>query len=276
MLVMSLSAAQAQLPGLPETMGTFDMAEARCDCEDVGAQVPALLTDLPEALPALRRNVELNAAHTPPVAVARLDWRDAANQFPPLDACNEQQADSQARPARADAGAGGLPAHNGADLALEGGGEGAGDAAMRAWRRARGRAVVLAADCVWLRELVEPFVAALAHVCAAVHNEAAAASASAAAAADADVTTARLTSRQGGAAPLTLSDGPRHRASLAHAEECTPLVLMAYKSRARSVDALLTAALERHGFAVHELPVLPGETRGSVVIWQLTHQSSPA
>jgi hypothetical protein len=107
---------------------------------------------------------------------------------------------------------------------------------MRAWSAAvsSGRTLVLAADCVWLTDLVEPFVATLARVCCGVRG--------------ASATT--------GVHGRSLNDS-------------NTAVLLAYKSRTQSVDSLLAMSLARHGYSVAKVPPLPIESRGRVVLWQL-------
>lgn len=92
-------------------------------------QLPTCLTDLPEVLPALQRNIAANAALASLVAAAPLDWQDP-----------------WASPVLAGSGGG--------SSSLQGG------------------QLVLAADCVWLEELVQPFVAALEAAAAAPGNRA--------------------------------------------------------------------------------------------------------
>jgi hypothetical protein len=108
---------------------------------------------------------------------------------------------------------------------------------MRAWSAAAssGRTLVLAADCVWLTDLVEPFVATLARVCCGV---------------------------RGASATTGVHGHSLHKDS-------NTAVLLAYKSRTQSVDSLLAMSLARHGYSVAKVPTLPSESRGSVVLWQL-------
>lgn len=80
-------------------------------------QLPTLLTDLPEVLPALRRNIAANAELAHLVTAAPLDWRQP--RLPEAEANQQRSAGSS------------------------------------------GGRLVLAADCVWLEELVPPFAAAL-------------------------------------------------------------------------------------------------------------------
>lgn len=94
-------------------------------------QLPTLLTDLPEALPALQRNIAANASLAQLVAAAPLDWRDPSTS-PAL---------------RGKGRGGGMSSSAAADDRIGSSGSG-------------GR-LVLAADCVWLEELVQPFVSAL-------------------------------------------------------------------------------------------------------------------
>lgn len=92
-------------------------------------RLPTLLTDLPEVLPALRRSVDANPSLSPLVSLAPLDWHSP--RLPP---------EAHALPPTGD----GSSSSGSSGRASSGGGR-----------------LVIAADCVWLEELVAPFVAAL-------------------------------------------------------------------------------------------------------------------
>ena len=103
-------------------------------------QLPTLLSDLPEVLPALRRNIDANPDLEPLVSAVALDWR--APVVPPAAAA-AATATAAATASSSSSGGGG------------GGGVGR---------------LVLAADCVWLEELVPPFVRNLELAAAGPHD----------------------------------------------------------------------------------------------------------
>lgn len=105
-------------------------------------QLPTLLTDLPEALPALQHNIAANVSLTRLVAAAPLDWRDPS-----------------ASPALSGKGRGGGMSSSGVGSMSSSGGSSA--AAVDISSSGSGSRLVLAADCVWLEKLVQPFVSAL-------------------------------------------------------------------------------------------------------------------
>jgi Lysine methyltransferase len=219
------------------------------------AQVPTVLTDVPEALPALWRNSTMNADLAGRVRVAALDWRAPSQHFdsargaflhplrtavgagPPGCSMVAQSLPALAWTTAAHAGAstvqcGGVQAtaraaqSAAAGCAGDDGERSAGCSMQHAQQAYRdevklpgGRGVILAADCVWLMELVTPFVATLAHVCRGIGDA---------------------------------------------------VVVMAYKSRSSAVDVHLAECLLEHGFTCELAPVCSGETRGTVLVWQVS------
>ena len=206
-------------------------------------QVPTVLTDLPEVLPALRKSVQLNAQLQSQTSVEALDWlcaeRDAnAVLAKHLRTEHTDKTSNQSASAPLPAAQSAFPMHPGCQdgdrnsFVSSGGApssmarSGALAAAVQTAPRLTGSSsaacsrhvMLLAADCVWLADLVQPFLDALQR--------------------------------------LRKGLGPHDRLSL----------LLAYKSRSRQVDELLFDGLREH-FEVSEAPVLPCERRGSVGIW---------
>lgn len=110
-------------------------------------QLPTTLTDLPEALPALQLNIAANPGLAQLVAAAQLDWRDPG-----------------ASPALQDGrrGGGGSGSSSGTDGSSgSGGGDSSSTQRSGGNDASSGGRLVLAADCVWLEELVPAFVGAL-------------------------------------------------------------------------------------------------------------------
>ena len=113
-----------------------------------------LLTDLPEVLPALRASVELNAPLAPQVSVRALDWhaadRAARDILRHCDALSEQEA---------------LPVSSDAPrrltAAVTTGMETCESPTPSGACGGERDVLVLAADCVWVRALVPPFLATL-------------------------------------------------------------------------------------------------------------------
>jgi hypothetical protein len=160
-----------------------------------------VLTDVPEVLPSIIANVGRNMLMTDEgeaavdVVASALDWCQAARDVPRI--FQEGMRTVCAVPTRKEI----------AEAAAHGG----------SMRKAC-KLLVLAADCVWVAELVQPFLNTLREIHARV--------------------------------PWT-----RY-----------VCVLLAYKSRSKSVDDLLFAGL-REIFDVSEVPLLSNENRGSVQLW---------
>lgn len=111
-------------------------------------QLPTLLTDLPEVLPALRHNIEANPALAALVSAAPLDWRQPQASPALCWLASSGQAAGSSGSGCGDAGT--SPAMPGS-----GGGGCSGSQGARPPR------LVLAADCAWLSDLVQPFVQTL-------------------------------------------------------------------------------------------------------------------
>jgi predicted nicotinamide N-methyase len=151
--------AVARCVELGSGTGLAGIAAAAC------LQVPVVLTDLSEVLPALRKSVEMNAELAHLLDVRPLDWRDAAR-----DAAQALQL----HVARAGRGAAAdLPGSAcGADE------EGAPRVCDVRRAECEEAVLVLAADCVWLAGLVQPLLDTLS---ALISTSSASASASASA-----------------------------------------------------------------------------------------------
>ena len=112
-------------------------------------RLPTVLTDLPEVLPALRRNIAANPSLAPLVTAAALDWTQP-HASPAL--------------AGSSTGGGGTSSSSGSggtSSSSSGGGGTSSSSGGSGGSGSSGGRLVLAADCVWLEELVHPFVAAL-------------------------------------------------------------------------------------------------------------------
>lgn len=107
-------------------------------------RLPTTLTDLPEALPALRRNIAANPSLAHLATAAPLDWTAAAQDLAAL----------------------GLDSRGGGSSSSS---EGHSTTTTTTSRPGR---LVLAADCVWLEELMGPFVAALELAASGPHDRA--------------------------------------------------------------------------------------------------------
>lgn len=98
-------------------------------------RLPTVLTDLPDVLPALQRNIAANPGLAGLVTAAPLDWLEPGTS-----------------PVISRGGSGGGGGH--CDSTLRSGGSGSSCSGV-------GGRLVLAADCAWLEALVGPFVGAL-------------------------------------------------------------------------------------------------------------------
>lgn len=103
-------------------------------------RLPTLLTDLPEVLPALQRNIAANPALAPLASAAPLDWRQP-QASPAL--CWRRTSGQAAESSSNGSSPGSRPAMDGSSQGL------------------RPPRLVLAADCVWLADLVPAFVRTL-------------------------------------------------------------------------------------------------------------------
>lgn len=195
-------------------------------------QVPVALTDIHEALPALKANVDLNPALKHVVLPMVLDWNapdipsvvsilhgvhaqrisapknlamnsSFENFSQEIPSPDDRMTHTRSLCSEADARQSEHKLHNQRNEVPD--------------SSDGGSVLVLASDCVWVQDLIDPFVKTLQQTCNAFNKA---------------------------------------------------LVLLAHKSRSKYVDTLLLDRL-KHKFEIEEMPQLPGECRGSIKIFKL-------